>query len=287
MIPGNPGNRKLATIARDCSPCVLLAAAFYSTFSRHLAARLGYCDVASVAHVGHSGRGQSHTFLHLDDQVAHKIALVRDLLAREPDLRLVLAGHSVGAYICLHLMRQFSANVLRCFMLFPTVENIGTTPNGQRMAPLFLLPSRLAAAAVASALPVLLPKPLLRRAVSAHLGLAVTLSADSKRAPAAASDARSDNDSAAGSAAAVAEHNATTAEGVLDLLSWRACRASLRMAAHEMKEIRALNEWGGDDVIRQHAQRIVWYFGQNDQVRSFCWQLAVLTLQRCSDPHTQ
>ena len=100
---------------------------FYESFMTHLHAALGgRATVQCVAHAGHTGRFKWHTYLDLERQVAHKVAFVRDLLRnRPPTTRLVLVGHSVGAYICLHLLREFAPRVLRCFQLFPTVANIG------------------------------------------------------------------------------------------------------------------------------------------------------------------
>lgn len=46
----------------------------------------------------------------------------------------MIAGHSVGAYICLELLGQRSdLNILKSFMLLPTLHDIGATPNGAKL----------------------------------------------------------------------------------------------------------------------------------------------------------
>lgn len=69
--------------------------------------------------------------MHLGDQIAHKLEFIR--LHVPSDKRLILFGHSIGAYIALKLLeyedvqRRTSHSVL----LFPTIERLVETPNGQ------------------------------------------------------------------------------------------------------------------------------------------------------------
>ena len=54
--------------------------------------------------------------------------------------KLVLIGHSIGAWICTDLMRQFQeieqSKIRAVVCLFPTLMHIGKSPNGQSLGPL-------------------------------------------------------------------------------------------------------------------------------------------------------
>lgn len=53
------------------------------------------------------------------------------------DTRLVLIGHSIGCYMILNLLSHIPKDqVLRCFMLFPTIEKMQQSPNGRVFKPL-------------------------------------------------------------------------------------------------------------------------------------------------------
>jgi pimeloyl-ACP methyl ester carboxylesterase len=58
-----------------------------------------------------------------------------------PQASIVLAGHSVGAYICTQLLKLEQAPaIVAVFLLFPTICYIRDTPNGGRLAWLFRSP---------------------------------------------------------------------------------------------------------------------------------------------------
>ena len=61
----------------------------------------------------------------------HKLAFVYKFLP--PDSKLVLVGHSIGAFIILEIMRrlQSTKRVVKGVLLFPTIERITKTSNGQ------------------------------------------------------------------------------------------------------------------------------------------------------------
>ena len=67
----------------------------------------------------------------LYDQVDHKLAFVYKFLP--PDSKLILIGHSVGAFIILEIMRrlQSTKRVVKGVLLFPTIERITNTFNGK------------------------------------------------------------------------------------------------------------------------------------------------------------
>jgi len=77
--------------------------------------------------------------------VAHKVRVVKHLL--QQDARpLLLAGHSIGAYMCLRILRRLEPHECRrivgCFLLMPTIANIGSSPNGLRLSRFFSAPWR-------------------------------------------------------------------------------------------------------------------------------------------------
>ena len=89
----------------------------------------GFSCVA-VSHLGHHPRDtevERMTDLHnLDQQVAHKQAVVKTWLERHPQTNVILGGHSVGAYICLEVLRVVpQSRVVKVMGLFPTVHHIG------------------------------------------------------------------------------------------------------------------------------------------------------------------
>ena len=70
-------------------------------------------------------------FYSLHDQIDHKLAFVYNYLP--PDSKLILIGHSVGAYIILEIMRRLhpSDRIVKCILLFPTIERITKTSSGK------------------------------------------------------------------------------------------------------------------------------------------------------------
>lgn len=111
----------------------------------------GKCDVSVVSHAGHSpGHSKddsnvesgidlevhsSSDWYSLEDQIAHKIAFLRKYEGRQS---LYLVGHSIGCWIILQMLHQLDpSRVKKIVLLFPTVEKMCITPNGQRLAPLF------------------------------------------------------------------------------------------------------------------------------------------------------
>ncbi|XP_077167754.1 lipid droplet-associated hydrolase [Paroedura picta] len=70
----------------------------------------------------------------LSGQTEHKLNFLRKNVPR--DMKLVLIGHSIGCYIALEMMKQApELEVLRCVMLFPTIEHMAQSPQGKIMTP--------------------------------------------------------------------------------------------------------------------------------------------------------
>lgn len=72
----------------------------------------------------------------LEDQVAHKLEYLRKHASNKDSLFLV--GHSIGSWMILQMLQKLEpSRVKKVALLFPTIEKMGITPNGQKLAPLF------------------------------------------------------------------------------------------------------------------------------------------------------
>ncbi|XP_015265563.1 PREDICTED: lipid droplet-associated hydrolase [Gekko japonicus] len=131
VIPGNPG-----------------FTGYYWTFIQAL-----YCGlnrqypVWVVSHAGHCRVPHDMEIVEdtdvkeLDDvfglcgQTEHKLNFLRKTVPQ--DMKLVLIGHSIGCYIALEMIKQApELEVIRCVMLFPTIERMAQSPQGKIMTPL-------------------------------------------------------------------------------------------------------------------------------------------------------
>lgn len=108
----------------------------------------GRYDVAVVSHAGHSpgytrpldplpnDTGNSRDWYGLEDQVSHKLEYIRKHASKKDSLFLV--GHSIGSWMILQMLQELEpGRVKKIALLFPTIEKMEITPNGQRLAPLF------------------------------------------------------------------------------------------------------------------------------------------------------
>jgi len=120
VIPGNPGLIK-----------------FYDDYLLHLH-KLLKLPTVGVSHGGHlpaleySG---TCNYLTLPDQILHKLEFIKEKLSS--NTKLILIGHSVGCYIILKMLtHKFVSNRLtKALLLFPTIEHISKTPNGEFWTP--------------------------------------------------------------------------------------------------------------------------------------------------------
>ncbi|XP_041361090.1 lipid droplet-associated hydrolase-like [Gigantopelta aegis] len=141
VIPGNPGIIE-----------------YYEEFLRVLYFNTGSrIPVWGISHAGHvsvpkSASGFSEILkdppgvFSLGGQIKHKIEFI---MQRIPDnVRLILIGHSIGCYMILKLMDQVPHKILRCFLLFPTIERMALSPQGVYVAPLLYYLRWLAVLAV-------------------------------------------------------------------------------------------------------------------------------------------
>ncbi|GAA6055914.1 hypothetical protein JCM3770_002358 [Rhodotorula araucariae] len=136
FIPGNPGlvgfYRFFLTALRDALPA-------------HLRSQT---KVYAVGHLRHTpdfkeDRGFNPQHLpSLQDQVTDKVTFV-DLVAQTDKLgtpggpKLVVLGHSIGAWIGLQMLKERPQYISTVHALFPTISRMAETPNGRRLSPLF------------------------------------------------------------------------------------------------------------------------------------------------------
>jgi len=126
FIPGNPG-----------------VVDFYIPFLSAIYEKLISTNVAILAraHLDHSPQILEHSRLPpshgLTIQIESSIEILDSILCNYAKTRIVVIGHSVGAWISLQLLKARSNQVTAVFLLFPTISYIGDTPNGKKLTPLF------------------------------------------------------------------------------------------------------------------------------------------------------
>ena len=108
----------------------------------------GRYDVSVVSHAGHSpGHYKATTSCQtresfeepsshgttdwycLEDQIMHKLAFIEEEGKARDSIFLI--GHFIGCWMI--FQRMDTAKITKVFLLFPTIEKMGVTPNGQLM----------------------------------------------------------------------------------------------------------------------------------------------------------
>ncbi|XP_076645926.1 lipid droplet-associated hydrolase-like isoform X1 [Halictus rubicundus] len=140
IIPGNPGIPE-----------------FYTGFINSIKSKVP--AETPIWLIGHSGHVQiPDNLLHtmpsdslwlknysLMAQVEHKKLFIKKYVPEDVNIHLV--AHSIGAWIALQLLKDdaISKRIKKCYLLFPTIENMSASPNGQffnrivwRIAPLLI-----------------------------------------------------------------------------------------------------------------------------------------------------
>lgn len=128
IIPGNPG-----------------VADFYLEFIECLAKESNeLLPIACISHLGHvtvpshiSAAAKDHLkkWPMLTDQIQHKLAFINTAVPANTPL--ILVGHSIGCYMILEMLKSLDAKrVIKCFLLFPTIERMSQSPSGRYATPL-------------------------------------------------------------------------------------------------------------------------------------------------------
>ncbi|KAI0062556.1 hypothetical protein BV25DRAFT_1870311 [Artomyces pyxidatus] len=132
FLPGNPG---------------LLG--FYIPFLTAIHAATSSSSLSIIAHGylglqscfgGDSNRPDVPT-IQLPAQIEAKLEVVDALrLAYGPKTKILLVGHSLGTWMALQILKARPDVAAGAFLLFPTVSDMGGTPNGKRFSHLFRPP---------------------------------------------------------------------------------------------------------------------------------------------------
>ncbi|KAJ3191282.1 hypothetical protein HK101_007911 [Irineochytrium annulatum] len=159
VIPGNPG-----------------VIQYYDAFMRHIWSLCkGRIEVVGVQHPGHSASLRpTRSPLSLAEQVKHKVAVMDMLREKYPraNTTFFLAGHSIGAYMCLQVLRHRpDLPIRKCYALFPTLRDIASTPRGRSVSIATLPVLRHFAVLVLLLLRLLLPRPQFLRVTSHATGM--------------------------------------------------------------------------------------------------------------------
>ncbi|EDO46263.1 predicted protein, partial [Nematostella vectensis] len=130
VIPGNPGSIE-----------------FYDIFIATLFSESGgKIPIYGVGHAGHTKLEESSVFkcgrpkqyeqefptdMHLDDQITHKLSFIAYHIPK--DCKVILVGHSIGAYIVLQMMKRYhdKDKFIKGILLFPTIEHVMDSPSGR------------------------------------------------------------------------------------------------------------------------------------------------------------
>ncbi|ODM95532.1 Lipid droplet-associated hydrolase [Orchesella cincta] len=145
VFPGNPG-----------------IIDYYREFMKELYVRLRNkypkenIPVWGISHAGHQTEGShEYTFPYLNEnpevyslegQCTHKVKFLESFVP--PHINVIGIGHSIGCKIWMETLKRLDEhinsiaepkkrpNISKVFMLFPTIERMRYTPNGQRTLPL-------------------------------------------------------------------------------------------------------------------------------------------------------
>lgn len=114
IIPGNPGLGGFY---------IPFADELYKLFDEKI-------FILIISQAGHSPP-LKHCFT-LNEQIEHKLSAIEQILPRENNHRLILIGHSIGAYMLLKIFDRLSDRIDRAFLLFPTIERMRESDAGKR-----------------------------------------------------------------------------------------------------------------------------------------------------------
>lgn len=114
IIPGNPGLGGFY---------IPFAHELYNLFNENI-------SILIISQAGHSPP-LNHCYT-LNEQIQHKLKAIEKLLPNNENHRLILIGHSIGAYMVLNMLEKLENRLDRAFFLFPTIERMKESPSGQR-----------------------------------------------------------------------------------------------------------------------------------------------------------
>jgi len=211
IIPGNPG-----------------LGGFYIPFAHELYNLLNKnISILIISQAGHSPP-LKHCFT-LNEQIEHKLITIEKLVPK--DHRLILIGHSIGAYMVLKMLDKLENRLDRAFFLFPTIERMKESEAGKRFIRwysilIYLLPF------LCFIFNLLFPFDWLKRKIISYYFLNSPV-----------------------------EDRSILIDTILyDLLNPLTIKNLLQMANEEMVVVDKRN----DEIIKQYIDNITFYYGTND-----------------------
>ncbi|GAA6035725.1 hypothetical protein JCM8097_005670 [Rhodosporidiobolus ruineniae] len=137
FVPGNPGLVGYYTF-------------FLSSLRNALPSPLREStEMYAIGHLGHStaprqggGGFKPREQASLEEQVEDKVRFLEEIrgrhgLGEEGGARLVVLGHSIGAWVALQMLSHRPTLISSLHLLFPTLSHMALTPNGRALSPLF------------------------------------------------------------------------------------------------------------------------------------------------------
>ncbi|CAF1236231.1 unnamed protein product [Adineta ricciae] len=213
IIPGNPGLGGFY---------IPFAHELYNLFNENI-------SILVISQAGHSPP-LKHRFT-LNEQIEHKLQSIDQLLPRTRQHRLILIGHSIGAYMVLRMLKKLEHRLDRAFLLFPTLERMRESDAGKRFVRfypvmLYLLPL------LCWIFSFIFPFDWLKRKLlSYHF-------ADSPEA----------------------DRSILVDTVLYDLLNPVSMKNILQMANEEMSVVRKRD----DEIIKEFLPKLTFYYGSND-----------------------
>ncbi|KAF3161513.1 hypothetical protein TWF751_011317 [Orbilia oligospora] len=140
-IPGNPG-------------LVSYYAHYLTALSDHLSNIPGCEFTIFGASLGGFNTSESpdspSSFVSLQDQVSRQVEIVSHLLTTHPSLKIIITGHSLGAYLLLSLLHNLSlhnpnlkSRIIGGIGLFPALTHLAKSSSGRTVTPFVNIPGVL------------------------------------------------------------------------------------------------------------------------------------------------
>jgi pimeloyl-ACP methyl ester carboxylesterase len=213
IIPGNPGLGGFY---------IPFAHELYNLFNENI-------SILIISQAGHSPP-LKHCFT-LNEQIEHKLKTIETLLPTTKNHRLILIGHSIGAYMVLKMLDRLKNRIDRAFFLFPTIERMKESPAGKRFIRwypilIYLLPF------LCFLLKFLIPFDWLKRKIISNYF----------------------------SNSPLEDRSILTDTVIDDLLNPLTIKNLLQMANEEMSVVQKRP----DDIIERFIDKITFYYGTND-----------------------
>ncbi|KAK6544143.1 hypothetical protein TWF694_000850 [Orbilia ellipsospora] len=145
-LPGNPGLISYYTNYLESLSLQLSNASIPSAQFTIFGASLGGFNVSSTKSDPKLPLG----YCPLHEQISRQVSMITHLLTLNPNLKIILTGHSLGAYLLLSAIHQISTfspqlknRIIGGIGLFPAVTHIAKSSSGRKISPFIKVPGLL------------------------------------------------------------------------------------------------------------------------------------------------